>query len=387
MALPSFGFVAMLDLVSYIIALPIIFLHWNRMGKYMRRSLCWAFAWTGAAMVANMFNFVEMKYWFKCVTLASSSWAIMAVAYLVLRNYPKGYLWYLVGAGIGGWIALYYFRNGSLEAFATRGLGPNTGVENLSDKQVFPNIARGILYGAVLPVAIWWKKAPSFVVVGMAAVAGFWLLLHGGSRSSFGMYCAAAGAGFLVAYGVHFFRRIAKSPVVMLILAGLALGVLFGGYKMMAQSGYLEEGEAEKFESEFGEGGEGAVKGRAGFNYAIEDAWESCLLGKGWHLRNHSVMANSLACEGLVGFLFWIYFYLQVLWWCSRRMPYSGVNTTFIVFMILSASWSVFGSPFGVRHKYFVLMVFIALCRDNPYYGVGTIFDESVLGRRWLGRG
>ena len=44
---------------------------------------------------------------------------------------------------------------------------------------------------------------------------------------------------------------------------------------------------------------------------------------------------------------------------------------------------------FGTRHKFFMLMTFIALCRDNPYYGVGTIFEHSMpisgrgLARRW----
>lgn len=382
---PSLGFVAMLDLLAYVIALPVLFMRWNQMGRFMRRSLYWALAWTSAAMLANMFNFVNMKYWFKCVTLASSSWTIMAVAYLVLRNYPRGYLWYLVGAGISGWIALHYFRNGSLEAYATRGLGPNAGLENLMDKQVFPHIAKGMFWGCALPVVIWWKKFPGFVVICASVFAGFWLLINGGSRSSFGMFCAAAGAGFLVAYGTRAFRRVAKSPMLVVLLTGFGIAVLFGGYKMMAKGGTLGESEADKYENEFGEGSEGAVNGRAGFKYAIEDAWESCLLGRGWHLRNHSVMANALACEGIVGFLFWVYFYLQVLWWVSKRMPYSGKNVTFIALMILAAAWDVFGSPFGTRHKFFVLMTFIALCRDNPHYGVGTIFDEAVLGkRRWL---
>lgn len=386
--IPSFGFVAMLDFIAYVIALPILFMQWKHMGRFMRRSLCWAFAWTGAAMLANMFNFVDAKYWFKCVVLASSSWTIMSVAYLVLRNYPRGYLWYLVGAGIGGWIALYYFRNGSLEAFATKGQGSNTSLENLMDKQVFPHVAKGVFWGCVLPLVIWWKKFPSLLVICAAISGGFWLLLNGGSRSSFGIFCAAAGAGFLVAYGTRVFRRVAKSPLCVVLLAGLGVAVLFGGYKMMATSGVMEEGEADKYEKEFGEGGTGAVNGRAGFKYAVQDAWESCLLGKGWHLRNHSVMANALACEGIVGLLFWIYFYLQVLWWVSKRIPYSGKNVTFIALMILAACWDVFGSPFGTRHKFFVLMSFIALCRDNPYYGVGTIFDEAVLGnRRWLWRG
>lgn len=388
--IPALGTIAMLDLVSYCVALPIICANWGRMGKYMRRSLCWAFAWMGAAMLANLLNFVNFRYWAKCVTIASSSWAIMAAAYLLLKNYPRGYLWYLVGTGIGGWISLYYFRNGSLEGFATQGeVGAYAGLDNLMEKQIYPNIARGILYGSVLPLFLWCAKFPVFGVLVATMVGGFWLLFHGGSRSSFGIFCAAAGAGFMVSYGAKAFKRMARHPTIMVALAGLALAVLFGGYKMMAKTGTLGEGERAKFESEFGVEGRGAIEGRAGLGHAVTDAVESWWIGKGWHLRNHSVMTNALACEGVVGFLFWVYFYLQVLWWVSKRMPYSGNNVTFIALMILSACWDVFGSPFGTRHKFFMLMTFIALCRDNPYYGVGTIFEHSMpisgrgLARRW----
>ena len=382
---PALGTIAMTDFVSYVISLPILFSQWSRMGRFMRRSLLWALAWTAAAMLANFFNFVDSKYWLKCVTLASSSWAIMAVSYVLLKDYPKGYMWYLVGAGIGGWIALYYFRNGALESFAISGeMGSFSGLDNLMEKQIYPSVAKGIFWGCVLPFFLWWRKTPIFLVLASAAAGGFWLLFHGGSRSSFGIFCAAAGAGFVVAYGGRAFRRIARHPLVILVVAAFALGALFGGYKMMARSGSLGEGEHQKFEAEFGEGSKGAVKGRAGLDYAFKNALSSYGLGLGWHLRNHSVIANALSCEGFVGFLFWVYFYLQVFWWTYKRMPYAGKNTSFIVLMVLSAVWDVFGSPFGTRHKFFVLMAFIALCRDNKFYGVESVFDEELA---WHGDG
>ena len=92
-------------------------------------------------------------------------------------------------------------------------------------------------------------------------------------------------------------------------------------------------------------------------------------------MRCHSVMANSLACEGIVGFLFWSFFYLQVFWFVRNRLTYSTRYASYVSVMILTACWAVFGSPFGTRHKFFVLMAFIALCRDDQWYGVGSLFD------------
>jgi len=382
---PGLGFMAMYDLAAYAVAIPILLLKWNTMGKYMRRSLAWSFAWTAAAVLANMFNFIEMRYFFKCIALASSSWALMAAAYMLLKDKPKLYMWYLVGVGLGSWISVYYFRNGSLEGFAAgNGAMGSAGssTENLIEKQIYPGIARGLFLGCVLPLFLVFKKMPVILVVPGAMYAGFYLLLHGGSRSNFGMFCAAAVFGFAVAYCKKGLRSLAKNPFQMVLLGSIGCAILFCTYKYMAKSGTLGEGEQVKLENEFGKEGTGVINGRAGFHNAIKGAGESLGLGVGGHLHCHSVIANALASEGIVGFLFWIYFYTQVLWFVCKRLPYSDKYSAFILLMVLTAAWDVFGSPFGTRHKFFVLMALIALCRDNPYYGVGTLFDPQVLGNR-----
>lgn len=384
----GYGTLPMLDLVSYFVAIPILCANWGRMGKFMRRFLVWAFAWTAATMLANIVHFYEMRYWMKCVSVVSSSWTIMAVAYIFLRNYPKGFLWYLVGAGLGGWLALHYFRNGALEAFIVQRTGLDfgdsrgLGMDVLMEKQKYPYIVRGMLYGFVLPIFIWWRRPPVFLALCATVFAGFYLLFNGGSRSGFGIFCAAAGLGFCVSYGTRIFRRLTKSPVMVLIISVTALSVLFGGYKYLASSGMMGEGEAEKFENEFGEGGSGVINGRAGFKYAFQQMVRSGGVGLGADKRWHSVMANAMACEGLIGLLFWCYFLLQCFWFVCHRLPYSGRYASYIFLMVLTACWDVFGSPFAIRHKFFVLMALMALCRDNPYYGVGTIFDENMVGRR-----
>lgn len=377
----ALGTIAMLDLVSYCISIPIIFLNWNRMGKYMRRSMKFAFFWTVASMIANLFVGEGFKFWLKCVSLASSSWAIMVVAYLILRSDARLYLWYLVGAGIGGWIALYYFRNGALEYFAAGGadyFGQTGGsVELLMEKQIYPSIAKGVCLGLILPVFIWWRRAPFFFVVTAFILCGFWLLMNGGSRSNFGIFIASAAAGFFVVYARNLTNRILHSPMIAFFIMMIGVCVVFLVYQYMASSGVLGESELNKYQNEFGEDAAGVLEGRASFSYALRCFMDSYGLGAGACLRCHSVIANSLACEGIIGFLFWVYFYLQCLWFICKRLPYSGSRSLFIMLMILSAAWDVFGSPFGTRHKFFVLMAFIALCRDNEFYGYGDVFGEK----------
>ena len=375
---PSLGTIAMLDFASYFIALPIIVMNWSSMGKSMRASLTWAFAWTLACMLANAVYFHEFRYWAKCVAVTSSSWAIMASSYLLLRKDARLYLWYLLGAGLGAWISLYYFRNGAFESAAAGGMEyfgqAGASIELLVDKQIYPNVARGILYGFVLPCFIWWRKAPIFVALCAYMVAGFWLLFHGGSRSSFGIFTAAAVVGFFATYAKRSFVKMSKHPGAVVLMAIIGITVAFGAYKYMVKANLLGDSELAKYEQEFGEGGRSVATGRAGFDYAWELVVETMGIGAGAHLRCHSVMANSLACEGVIGFLFWVYFYFQCLWFICRRLPYSGKYSAFIFLMILTACWDVFGSPFGTRHKFFVLMAFIALCKDNADYGREDVF-------------
>ena len=383
-AIPGLGFLAMLDVVSYVIAPLVIISNWGRMGKSMRTSLIWAFAWTISAMLANFINFHDVRYWAKCVSVVSSSWAMIAAAYLLLRRDPSLYLWYLVGTGLGGWLGLYHFRNGAFVALAMHNdlVGDGSGLEGLVEKQIYPFVARGIVFGCVLPFFIMWRKLPVIFLLCGIVYGGFYLLLHGGSRSTFGTFVAAALVGFAVNYFTQVFRKVAKSPMLMMLLAMVGGALVFGGYKYMASSGKMGEGEKLKLEKEFGKEGSGAISGRAGFDYAIKDAFGSFGIGIGTHLRCHSVMANSLACEGLAGFFFWVFFYWQVFWFLRKRVPYTGRFSSCIFLMVLSACWDVFGSPFGGRHKFFVLMALIALSRDNPYYGAGTLYDEKYLRDR-----
>lgn len=181
-------------------------------------------------------------------------------------------------------------------------------------------------------------------------------------------------------------KRLAKNPVLMIGALAIGGSVLFGTYKYMASSGKMGEAEAAKLENEFGEGGRGVVKGRSGFDRAWDDLVDSVGIGLGGHLRNHSTVANSMACDGIVGGLFWIFFYFQCFWFVCHRMPSSRRYATFLFLQIVAAGWNAFGSPFGGRHQYFVLLAFIALCRDDPMYGAGTVFGQEHWGSNFKRR-
>lgn len=374
--LPGLGTMAMLDIVSYPLSIILVMINWRRMGKYMRRAVWWGVAWTIAAMVANSFCFIEFRFWAKCVAIAASSWVLMVVAFVVLRIDSRMYLWYLVGTGIGGWISLYHFSNGTYVAFMMQS-GADSIVEGLQEKQIYPYVARGILYGIVFPFFIWIRKLPVLFSVIMCFVAGFYLLMHGGARSEFGMFVLAGLAGFLLNYQKRSMKMLLKHPTLVLMAAGLAGMALFLTYKTMAQRGALGASETKKYEQQFdsGEESQGGIASRAG----IASSWywiSKYPLGAGGMFRNHSVIFNALSCEGPIGFFFWVYFYSQMLWLVCKRGVLLGRFAPYVLLTIFSECWHVLGSPFGGRHFYFFLLTLSALCRDNPGYGRGTLFER-----------
>ena len=159
----------------------------------------------------------------------------------------------------------------------------------------------------------------------------------------------------------------------------VVVGTVFGAYKYMAKSGRLGSGELNKYEQQFEEEDmtHSGVFARAGFEGAVRQfctrPW-----GNGPYYGKHSVFTSAMAREGILGIAFWVFFFVQVFWFLGHRLVPSGRYSAFLALMIGNASWACIGSPFGFRHTYFLLMAFIALCRDNRLYGAGTVFELRV---------
>ena len=374
--LPAFGVIPMLDIVAYAFAIPMLVLVFPRMGASAKVSVGWGLAWAFSAWLANTVNDFDARMIFKMFVVCSSSWCIFLVAWYLLKKDARIYLYYLIGVGVGGAIGIHYFQNGAYLAYVL-----NTGrkaTEALIDKQIYPAYAKAVFFGGVLSLVLCFKKFPKILVLGLAIASGFFLLFNGGSRSSFGFYLVTAIAGYSISIAPRFCQKFLKNTFLLAASAIIGATVLFASYSYLAKSGKLGESEANKYDQEedySAENSEGRMASRSGIN----ETWKVVKKkpwGEGGNLRRHSVISNSWNCEGYVGLFIWVYFYWQVLWFLRQRIAYTGRYASFMVLQIISACWSVAGSPFGTRHHFFVLMALIALCKDNPHYGEGQLFFE-----------
>ena len=375
--LPTLGVIPMLDIAAYILAVPLLVLFMPRMGASAKTSICLGLAWAFSAWLANTVNGFSTRMILKMVVVCSSSWCIFLVAWYFLKKDARVFLYYLIGTGVGGAIAIHYFQNGAYLAYII-----NTGrsaTEALVDKQIYPAYARAVFCGGVLSLVMWFKKFPKFLVFGLAIASGFILLFNGGSRSSFGFYLASAVAGYSIAVAPQFCRKFLKNTFLLMTSAIIGATVLFASYSYLAKSGKLGESETNKYEEEEGYGAENSesrMASRSGINATWKVVQEKPW-GEGGQLRRHSVISNSWNCEGYVGLLFWVYFCWQVFWFVRKRLAYTGRFAAFIFLHLIATCWDVVGSPFGTRHQFFVLMALIALCKDNPYYGENQLFFDQ----------
>lgn len=381
LTVPGAGVLPMFDIASYVLAGPMLVFVVSRMGKFSRRTLFWGFAWTGAAVVSNFLSGYPAWYQWKSITIVASSWTLMVTTWCIFKKDPRLFLFYLMGCGLGCAIGVHYFQNGAYLGFMEKN-GAKKAAEGLLDKQIYPNYARCLYFLVFIPIVYYLKKIPGFIVCVVSLSVGVWLLVAGGSRSNFGQYTAAALCGFAVISMPKVARAFFKNLWLSMPIALLCAAVIFTVYAHMAKTGALGEGEAKKYEAEQDfseETGENRLTTRGGFS----DTWEVFKekpWGEGGALHRHSVISNSWNNDGVVGLLFWVYFYWLVIWFFKNKIAYSGRWSSFLALHSIGACWAVAGSPFGARHVFFGVMMFISLCRDDRYYGYGSLFDGDQRG-------
>ena len=374
--IPGIGILAIADMVAYMVAVPLLAQHWDRMGRYSKKAVLWGVAWTVAALFANALNFKTMQYYWACVFVIMAGWTLTLLLWIVFKNDARLFLWFLMGMGLGATVGMHYLPNGAYLGFMHD--AGEFGVGGLIEKQIYPNYARTIVLFCGLFVCV--KAGGLFSLFSslLTIFAGIWMLFHGGSRSSFGIYLAAGLFGATVLLFPRLIRWLFHNVAVIIMVCLAGAFVLFYVYADLAKSGRLGEGEYNKFEKEeeFSEEyGSSRLSSRGSF-VATWQVFKKKPWGEGGKLRRHSVISNSWNCEGLVGLLFWIYYFWMILWFMKNRISFSGKYATFFILLILINSWDIIGSPYGTRHKFFALLAFISLCRDNPMYGVPEIFGH-----------
>lgn len=391
------GFVAMLDMLSYIVG-PIIFVtNYPRYTKHFRGLLLALFLWILNAIISDIWRGTPSVVAFKAEMILVNSFTLAVFGEWLMRKTPYALPLFLSGASISAVISLYYFQNGALLWFAVQSgyYGQAGGIAGyLIDKQVKPIYASCFFMTIAMGIA-YYKMIPWFASIILTFFVGLYLLLNGGARSIFLIYLGTSVLMLLYVYKKELLKMMFAHKVRTLVLMALCAVVVNALYTVAAKSGWLGEEGYKHYEDK--------VAGRITFMDDRADLlvnwpflWRSPIIGAGSEYRDtwgyvndskyvqhydvmgryinhekffgHSCIVGAWTSNGIFGLITWAYVLWLIFDFLKRNVTALGTLGPFVIFGLVNLIWDILFSPYGgFRGKAMFCAAFLALSQDPKY--------------------
>ena len=377
-----FGRAAMFDLACYVFGPMLFMFYYKTFTKVERRVLIFAVLWLFGTIYSNWWRQEPFEVALKGNAIVFNVWCMIVVGIWLLKKDYRTWLWFIVGNGISGVISLYYFQNGALLAYAERSgfLGTGGMQSFLVDKQVYPMYLKSVIYSVLFPLVALFGL-PWITVISVIIFAAFFVLINGGSRSSFGSNLLSSF--FFIGYA--YFKRITKTFIdnfVLLCMAGIiVVSIIFSIYKNLAIQGKLGQEEYDKFYSEMVDSEAGVLGSRDDImrawpflsRHPIVGAGSSSLDRWGYieddiKLPGHSALVGAWVQNGIFGLVFWGYVLWMIMVFVQKRVMSLQLYAPFTVMKTVSMVWAILFSPFGgYRGEVSFLIALCAVAQDEQW--------------------
>lgn len=391
------GFVAMLDMVSYIVG-PLMFVtNYSRYTQKFRRLLSLLFLWIINAVVSDIWRGTPFAVAFKAEMILVNSFTLVVIGEWLMRKTPYALPLFLSGNAISAVISLYYFQNGALLWFAVQSgyWGQAGGIAGyLIEKQVKPLYAACFFMTAVMCIS-YFKMIPWFLAVMLTSGIGFYLLFNGGARSIFLIYQGTAVLMFLYVYKSKMLKMMFSHKVrtcLVLVIAAISVNAL---YTVAAKSGWLGEEGVKHYEDKV-EGRITFLDDRADLLINWPFLWRSPIIGAGSEYRDkwgyvndsefvqhynvmghyinyekffgHSCIVGAWTSNGIFGLITWAYVLWLIFDFLKRNVTVFGSLGPFVIFALVNLVWDILFSPYGgFRGKAMFCAAFLTLSQDRKY--------------------
>lgn len=403
------GRVAMFDLASYVFAIPLFLQRFPKYPKVFKRLLFLGVLWILNSIVTDFYRGMDFMIAFKAVMIMLNSLTLMIVCEWILWKTPRCIPYFLAGASISAVISLYYFQNGALLHYAlTNGYEGGAGGigEFLIEKQTTPlYVAMTFTAGVMLPRL--WGVFPNPLCVLLTSLAGMYVMIHGGSRSTCLVYITVAGLMACYFYMPKFFMTLFKNKLVTLGCVAMAAAVFNSVYVFACKNGYLGEEGIRKYEEK--------MSGQSSFLDDRNDIivnwpflWRSPIIGAGtipidrWgymdrnpHIPHtdqfgrpihytvflgHSCIVGAWTLNGIFGLIFWAYILWLIFDFLGNKVFLLGDAGPFVIHGIIGIVWAVLFSPYGgFRGKAMMIAAFVALAKDPAFlYWLGRSVGVDI---------
>lgn len=401
------GFIAMLDLASYVLAIPIFLTSFSSYSKHLKWLMLLICFWLINAIVSDMYRGTPFRIGFKAWMIIVNSLTLVIVGAWILRKSVRALPFFLVGCAVSMVVQLYYFQNGALLSYAVRsGFSGGTNMSDyLIDKQVYP-IWVGMFLSILMAFRILGVVPWPICIAGYVAGA-FFLMAQGGSRSSFLINMCSSFLVFAYVYWRKGFDLIFKRK--LLTLCGVVVVALLFNmfYLHAAKEGWLGEAGYQKVEKKKS-GEDSFLDNRADLLINWPFLWRSPIIGAGselidrWGYVNrspyvrhydpmgrpiyhdgfygHSCIVSAWTANGLFGLVFWLFVFWLVFDFLGEKLYVLRDAGPYVMACLIGICWNIAFSPYGMfRGRVMFVAAFLALVQDQK-------FMSWLGGTQWMER-
>lgn len=406
------GFVAMLDMLSYIVGPILLLTNFSKYTKQFRTLLLLLMLWIVNAIISDAWRGTPLAAAFKAEMILVNSLTLLVMGEWLCRKTPYALPLFLSGAAISAVISLYYFQNGALLVQAViRGFGTGSAsmTEFLSEKQVKPLYA-SCIFMTIIMGAQYFKLIPWFLCIIATFSIGVYMLMSGGARSVFLIYAGTAFIMFLYVHSPKTLRWMFDHKSRTIFLVCVAAVLMNGLYTIVAKNGLLGEEGYRHYEDKVA-GEISFLDDRADLLINWPFLWRSPFVGAGSEFRDqwgyvnqskyvvheiaghyidyqtfwgHSCIVGAWTANGLFGLVFWLYVLYLIFDFIGKKVFVLGDLGPFVIFGMVSLCWAILFSPYGgFRGKAMFCAAFVALSKDVRFvswmeYALKTQFRRGL---------
>ena len=338
-------------------------------------------------IISSLHNNTHPQLLYRGFASAYSLFAVPVVFHHFLRRNLNSLRWYIIGVSISAIITIFAFRNG-VEAITFE-----KGGEVIGSGELFVVRHFGMLFS--LALLAFYMQCPTLVSVGLFSLPFIYTILTTSSGRS-GVLTMVMTLFMVIFVHRRWSRitRLKKHLLTLIVIGGSWAGILSMGYKYAAQEGMLNEKAQQKYEAQTKKGSGPLallMSGRGEFFVGLMAAFDEPFWGHGpWPLDTkgyyrdflrdygdyddyrryedyqnylamasgsfgyhalpvHSMIIGNWVFFGILGFPYWIYILLRIIYLLRRYIDAIPQWFGYLSFIIPSLLWNIFFSPFGAR--------------------------------------
>ena len=367
------GYLSIVEIIFAVLTPYFLITRW----RTLHHSRLWPFlvlilGWFASAVVTDIVRETELSLALKGAT-TPLLWASAFISmYFLLRERLDLIRWFVLGAAISGVVSLYIFKPGSII-----GLEQKAGSAFDYNYRILIGVSTTFVWAAVLFLYPRFRKLTFGIMIVFALLS----FIEGSRSAGAVMFLAALLFAFsrqLFGPGARTRQRQSNKRVAQLAIVGLiAVLSISEGYRYAVLDGWLGEDEMQRYLSQ-SVSKVGILAGRSEFASAMFAIADSPVIGHGsWardkkgyrlmgatalgmdlsHLRDtsellipaHSHLWGPWIANGFLGFVFWFYMLMFVVFFLVNDLPYAPKYLPFLLIFGLGALWSIIFSPVGFR--------------------------------------